>query len=161
MSPRWMRRLFNVYPPFVGAGIRVTEIASDWRYVRVVMRLRWYNRNYVGTHFGGSLYVMTDPFLMIMAMKTLGPDYIVWDRAAQIEFVSPGRGTVTAEFRLGDSDVHEMRVRTADGRRYEPWFDVDVRGEDGAVVARIRKQLYVRRRANAGSAAPARTTASA
>jgi acyl-coenzyme A thioesterase PaaI-like protein len=141
-----MRRLFNIYPPFLGAGIRVSEIADDWRYLKVTLRLRWWNRNYVGTHFGGSLYVMTDPFLMIMAMRNLGSDYVVWDRAAEIEFIAPGRGTVTAEFRLNDADLDEMRARTADGAKYLPWFSVDVVGEDGSPIARVRKQLYVRRR---------------
>lgn len=146
MSPRWFRLLFNVYPPFLGAGIRVAEIARDWRRVRVRMPLRWFNRNYVGTHFGGSLYAMTDPFLMIMAIQNLGPDFVVWDKAATIEFVAPGRGTVTAEFRLDEADLERMRQETTGGRKYLPWFDVEVRGEDGTLVARVRKQLYVRRK---------------
>jgi len=146
MSPRWFRLLFNVYPPFLGAGIRVAEIARDWRRVRVRMPLRWFNRNYVGTHFGGSLYAMTDPFLMIMAIQNLGPDFVVWDKAATIDFVAPGRGTVTAEFRLDEADLERMRQETTGGRKYQPWFDVEVRGEDGTLVARVRKQLYVRRK---------------
>jgi acyl-coenzyme A thioesterase PaaI-like protein len=145
MSPGWMRRLFNIYPPMRCAGIRVTHIADDWRYLRVQMRLRWYNRNYVGTHFGGSLFAMTDPFLMIMAMKNLGRGYTVWDRAAEIEFVAPGRGTVATEFRLSEADLDEMRARTAAGERYLPWFTLEVRDEEERVVARVRKQLYVRR----------------
>ena len=36
--------------------------AEDYRHARVELRQRWYNRNYVGTHFGGSLFAMTDPF---------------------------------------------------------------------------------------------------
>lgn len=146
MSPRWFRLLFNIYPPYLGAGIRVAEIARDWRRVRVRMPLRWFNRNYVGTHFGGSLYAMTDPFLMIMAIRNLGPDFVVWDKAAAIEFVSPGRGTVMAEFRLDEADLERMRQETAGGGRSLPWFDVEVRGEDGTLVARVRKQLYVRRK---------------
>jgi acyl-coenzyme A thioesterase PaaI-like protein len=145
MNARWMRHLFNLYPPYVGAGVRVAHISDDWRHVRVEMPLRWYNRNYVGTHFGGSLFAMTDPFLMIMAIRNLGPDYLVWDKAAQIEFVAPGRGTMIAEFRLDEADLGAMRARTADGSQYLPWFEVDVRAPDGSIVARVRKQLYVRR----------------
>ncbi len=64
--------LMNVWPPFVGAGIRVRHIAPDFRSVTVDMRLRWSNRNYVGTHFGGSLYAMADPFLMVMLLHNSG-----------------------------------------------------------------------------------------
>jgi acyl-coenzyme A thioesterase PaaI-like protein len=153
MNASWMRHVFNVYPPFVGAGIHVTRIDPDWRYLRVEMPLRFYNRNYVGTHFGGSLYVMTDPFLMIMAIKNLGPDYVVWDKAAEISFVSPGRGRVAAEFRLTDADVQDMRNATADGSKYLPWFPVEVRAVDGTLVARVRKQLFVKKKPAAGGQA--------
>jgi len=146
MRARWFRHLVNLYPPYLGAGIRVAEISPDWRYLRVRMALRWYNRNYVGTHFGGSLYAMTDPFFMIMVMKNLGPEYIVWDRAAEIEFVSPGRGTVSAEFRLTEADLEGMRTHTEGGAKHLCWLETQVHGTAGAIVARVRKQLYVRRR---------------
>ncbi|MFH1812367.1 MAG: DUF4442 domain-containing protein [Pseudomonadota bacterium] len=145
-DPRLLRVVFNIYPPYLGAGIHVDEIAPDWRRIRVHMRLRWYNRNYVRTQFGGSLYAMTDPFFMIMALQNLGRDYVVWDKAAQIEFVAPGRGSVHALFEIGEDAIEDMRRHTADGQKYLPWFDVTVRDDDGAEVARVRKQLYVRRK---------------
>jgi acyl-coenzyme A thioesterase PaaI-like protein len=155
VTPRWLRRLFNVYPPYVGAGVRVVRFDDDSRFARVEMPLRWYNRNYVGTHFGGSLYAMVDPFLMIMLIRNLGPDYLVWDKAGSIEFVTPGRGTVWAEFRVTDEILSEIRARTADGTKYLPWFDVEVRDPQGEVVARVRKQLYVRRKDRRATAATA------
>jgi acyl-coenzyme A thioesterase PaaI-like protein len=150
MHARWTRRLFNLYPPFVGAGVHVTDISADWRHLRVRMPLRWYNRNYVGTHFGGSLYSMTDPFLMIMVMKNLGPDYVVWDKAAEIEFVAPGRSAVTADFTLTDAQLDHIRSNAASGKHL-PWFQVDVTADDGTIVARVRKQLYVRRKQAPGT----------
>jgi acyl-coenzyme A thioesterase PaaI-like protein len=153
LSARWFRHIFNVYPPYLGAGIHVDEIAPDWRRIRVRMRLTWFNRNYVRTQFGGSLYAMTDPFLMIMALRNLGPGYVVWDKAAQIEFVAPGRGTVHARFELGEAQLDDMRRHTADGQKYLPWFEVEVRGDDGELVARVRKQLYVRRKRARAAAA--------
>lgn len=147
MGPRWFRHVVNFYPPYLGAGVRVTEIASDWRRLRVEMPLRWYNRNYVGTHFGGSLYSMTDPFLMIMVIRNLGEDYVVWDKAAAIEYVSPGRGRVSAEFTLTEDVLEELRLQTASGDKYVRWFEIDVLGPDGTLVARVKRQLYVRRKA--------------
>jgi acyl-coenzyme A thioesterase PaaI-like protein len=144
VTPRWLRHLFNVYPPYVGAGVRVTALAHDFRYARVEMPLRWYNRNYVGTHFGGSLYSMVDPFLMIMLMRNLGPDYVVWDQAGSIEFVAPGTGTVWAEFRVSDTELDELRAATVNGDKALPSYDVEIKALDGSVVARVHKRLYVR-----------------
>jgi acyl-coenzyme A thioesterase PaaI-like protein len=141
---RAMRWLFNLWPPFLFAGIRVLAIAPDWGYVRVRLRRRWFNRNYVGTHFGGSLFAMTDPFWMIMILQALGRDYLVWDRAARIEFVQATRADVYAEFRLDPALVEELRRRAADGSKGLHWLPIEVRTADGTVVARIEKQLYVR-----------------
>src|ERR1039457_1616792 len=106
---RFMLRWINIWPPFFGAGIRVR-----WRSNRVVdveMKLRFWNRNYVGTHYGGSLYSMADPFYMLMLMENLGRDSIVWDKAARIRFRKPGKGRVKAEFRLSDAQLDDIREK--------------------------------------------------
>jgi len=151
MNNRFFKFLLNMYPPYIGAGIRVRKVAADFRAVVVQMRLRWYNRNYFNTHFGGSLYAMVDPFYCLMLVQVLGKDYIVWDQAAKIEFVKPGKGTMTAEFRIGDEQIDEIVSHTADGEKFLPVYPVDVRDESGETVARIAKTLYIRRKRKFGS----------
>ncbi|WP_242113139.1 DUF4442 domain-containing protein [Luteimonas aquatica] len=151
MSPSKFRLVMNLWPPFLFSGIRVREIAPGWRAVRVELRQRWYNRNYVGTHFGGSLFAMTDPFWMIMALQALGRDYIVWDKAATIEFVKPGRGTVTARFALDEAALDAIRAATAGGEKTLHWFETPVTDASGETVALVRKQIYVRRKRETGA----------
>ena len=110
------------------------------------MKLRWYNRNYVGTHFGGSLAAMTDPFYMLMLIHILGSEYIVWDKTSTIDFIAPGRGTVTARFRLKDDQIAAIKNETADGKAYFPALSVDIVNESGEVVACVNKKLYVRKK---------------
>ncbi|HJE30743.1 DUF4442 domain-containing protein [Stutzerimonas nitrititolerans] len=141
---RLLRWLMNFYPPYLGAGIRVRHISDDFRQAQVRMGLRWYNRNYVGTQFGGSLYSMTDPFFMLMLLQNLGDDYVVWDKAANIEFVSPGKGRVYADFTITEQLLDEIRQHTAGGDKYLPRLHVEVRDEQGTLVARVQKTLYVR-----------------
>ena len=143
------RRLMNLWPPFLCSGIRVLHIGEDWRDVRVVLRLRPWNRNYVRTQFGGNLFSMTDPFWMLLVLHRLGPDYIVWDQAASIEFVAPGRADAYAEFHLDDAVVEALRVATAGGDKVLRWFDTEVKTADGELIARVRKQIYVRRKRRA------------
>lgn len=144
MHPRVLRFGMNLWPPFLGAGIRVRSIDPDWSEVVVTLRQGLLNRNYVGTHYGGSLFSMTDPFYALMLMHLLGERYLVWDMAASIEFVSPGRGTVTARFVLPPERVDEIRAGAASGAKVLPAFDVDVRDAAGGLVARVHKVLYVR-----------------
>ncbi|MCY7312770.1 MAG: DUF4442 domain-containing protein [Pseudoxanthomonas sp.] len=154
MKAASLRHLFNLWPPFLFTGIHVRTLSADWRHARVELRMRPWNRNYVGTHFGGSLFAMTDPFWMIMVMECLGREYIVWDKAAGIEFVKPGRGTVHAEFRVTDALLDEIRSATAGGAKFLHWCPVDVTNAQGEVVARVRKQLYVRRKRTDPAQAP-------
>lgn len=139
------RHGLNLWPPFLFAGIHLTELADDYRHARVELRMRPWNRNYVGTHFGGSLFAMTDPFWMLMVLHHLGRDHYVWDKAAEIEFVRPGRGTVHTHFALEDGLLDELRLATSDGKALR-WFHNEVVDSQGQVVARVRKQLYVRRK---------------
>lgn len=155
-SPRRARLLrfgLNLYPPYLGAGVRVRHISADFREVRVKMGLNLFNRNYVGTQFGGSLYSMTDPFFMLMLMENLGRDYIVWDKAANIEFVSPGKGPVYADFHIDQHLLDDIREQTAGGEKYLPRLHAEVRDGEGTLVARVQKTLYVRLKPRARQAA--------
>lgn len=144
VSPGVFRRFINWWPPFRGAGIRVAELSADWHYARVELRMRRLNRNFVGTHFGGSLFAMTDPMYMIMLLHLLGDDYLVWDQSAEIEYVAPGRGTVSAEFRLDAAHLQRLRHEAADGSKLLPEYPIEVRDAQGVLVARVRKKIYVR-----------------
>jgi hypothetical protein len=141
-----LRRWINLWPPFLGMGIRIQHIAPDMKAVGVEMKLRWWNANYVGTHFGGSLYTMTDPFYMLMLMANLGRDYIVWDKAATIRYRKPGKGTVRAEFRLTDAQLDDIRDKLNTLPKYEPTFTIAVKDEQGTVIAEVEKLLHVRKR---------------
>jgi acyl-coenzyme A thioesterase PaaI-like protein len=143
---RHWRTVLNLWPPLLGAGIRVTRLEPGWREVDVEMKLRRWNRNYVGTHYGGSLYSMTDPFFMLMLIENLGRDYIVWDKSASIRFRKPGRGVVRASFRLSEDQIQEIRDALLSQEKVDRTFEVEVKEESGAVVAQVTKQLQIRRK---------------
>jgi acyl-coenzyme A thioesterase PaaI-like protein len=139
-------RLFGFYPPYLGAGVRVREVSPDLRSLTVEMPLRPWNRNYVGTHFGGSLYSLADPWFMLILMEQLGDGYVVWDKAASIKFVKPGRGTVRAHFEVPAERIAEIRAEADRAGRAEPLFKVAIRDGDGDVVAEVEKRLSVKTR---------------
>ncbi len=141
---RFRERLINFYPPLLGAGIYSRNV--DQHTIHVEMKLTAFNRNIVGVHFGGSLYAMCDPWFMLIMMRGLGSDYIVWDKAASIKFINPGRGTVKAVFQISQDKIEEIRAAADGGGKVEPVFSVDVTDEQGQVVAQVEKLLYVRRK---------------
>lgn len=146
MKNKYLKFILNIYPPYWATGITVKQISPDYREIVVQMKMRWYNRNYVKTHFGGSLYAMTDPFFMLMLIHILGKEFMVWDKEAHIEFIKPGKGKVTARFLINDQQIQEIIKRTSDGQKYFPEFAVDIVNEVGETVTRVVKTLYVRKK---------------
>lgn len=146
ISPRRLKFLLNLYGPYLGAGVRTEHVADDFSEIRVCMRLRWFNRNAVGTHFGGSLYAMVDPHLMLMLMRRLGRDYIVWDRSATIDFLRPGRGKVRAAMTIEPELEATIRARVEAGGKYLPEFIIRVVDEEAKLVAKVTKTIYVRKK---------------
>jgi acyl-coenzyme A thioesterase PaaI-like protein len=143
---RFLRWKVNLFPAYRGTGARVTYIAADFREVRIRLPLSWRTRNLVGTIFGGSLYGAADPIFMIMLMRLLGPDYIVWDKVATIRFRKPGRTTLHATFIIDDSELDAIRSATAGGESVDRTYRVDLVDDQGVVHAAVEKVIYVKRR---------------
>jgi hypothetical protein len=143
---RRLRLFLNLWPPFLGSGIRVKRLSPDWKQIDVEMNLHRWNTNYVGSHYGGSLYSMTDPFYMLMLIENLGRDYIVWDKSASIRFRRPGKGKVFATFRLTDNQIDEIRSALTTEEKIDRQFSVEVVDESGTVVAEVQKQIHIRRK---------------
>lgn len=145
-TPRRLKFVLNLYPPYLFAGIHITHIDPNWRELHVSLKLRWFNRNAVGTHFGGSLYSMVDPHLMLLLIGALGEDYVVWDKSATIDFRKPGKGRVSSVIRVTDEDLEKIKQETQDGEAYRPRFEITVVDEKGDEVATVTKVLHVRQR---------------
>jgi hypothetical protein len=138
-----MRWGFNLWPCYWGTGAHVTFIASDWREVRIRVPLSWRTRNYVGTIFGGSLYASMDPFFMIMLMKNLGPEFVVWDKAAAIRFRKPGRATLTATFRLDETELTEIHRLLQEQPKVDRNYMINLIDANGIVHAEITKVIHI------------------
>ncbi len=146
LSPKRLKQLFNIYPPYLGAGVKVEYISDDWKELHVSMALRWYTRNAVGTHFGGSLYAMIDPHLMVLLMQLLGKEYLVWDQSASIKFVTATKKKVRAVIRITADDLEAIRLNTENGDKYLAKFRVEIKDDNDAIIAIAKKVIYVRKK---------------
>ena len=139
-------KVINGYFPYLGAGISLKSYSPDFKRMEVQLKEKWYNRNLFGTHFGGSLYSMCDPFFVFMIMQNIGQDYIVWDKAAAIEFKKPGKGTVTAVFEISDSDFYNIKSVVALEGKGNFDFATQILNKENEVVAIVKKVIYVRKK---------------
>ncbi len=145
-SIRKVARYINFYPAYLGAGISLKSFNDDCTKFVVQLKKKWYNNNAVGTHFGGSLYSMCDPFYMFILMENLGKDYIVWDKAAGIQFKKPGIGTVTAIFEISKEEINRIKTEVDEKGKGDFIFHTQILNEQHDVVAEVEKVVYVRKK---------------
>ncbi|MHB8481991.1 MAG: DUF4442 domain-containing protein [Nitrospiria bacterium] len=143
---RLMRWKINCFPCYFFTGARITYIADDFQEAHIRLPLTWRTRNIVGTIFGGSMYASIDPVYMVMLIKILGSDYIVWDKAAAIQFKKTGRTTLRARFHLTPEEIETIRNLTAKTYSIDRVYSIDLIDADGQVCATVEKTLYIRRK---------------
>ncbi len=144
-------KFWNLWPPFVGAGIAITRTESDelgFKAVDVRLKLRFWNSNYVGTQFGGSLFAMTDPFYMVLLVRRLGRGYIVWDKSASIRYLKPGKTDCFARFEIQDDELQSLKAEVDEKGRIDWVRLISIRDRAGVVIAEVEKTLYIATRAH-------------
>lgn len=147
LRQKFLEKAISFYGPFLGAGVKLDDMSKDYRHAKVSMPLTFYNKNYMGTQFGGSLYSMVDPWYMLMLIKNLGKNYIVWDKGANIQFKKPGKGKVFAEFTLTQEIVDEIKAHVEANTKMDYTFKVEVKDEKGTLICQVDKVVYIRKKA--------------
>lgn len=156
---RWRLKTLGLYPPYLGAGVKVRYMAPDLACFDIEMKLRFWNSNPFGSHFGGSLYSMCDPFFVLILFEHLGADHVVWDKSARIRFWRPGRSSVFARFHLPEDEIDRLRSACADQPKVEPTYTARVVDGEGKIVAEVVKELHLRRKDSERGVAPRASSA--
>lgn len=138
----------NFWPPFLFSGIRIDKRSDNFRYFVVRLKYRFYNANYVNTQFGGTMFMMTDPFYMIMLIRNLGKEYLVWDKSATIRYLKPGRSDLTAEFLLTDDELNAIRAEVRATGKMDWTKQVEIKNKDNEVIATVDRTLNIRMKKN-------------
>lgn len=144
ITPRRLAIGMSLWAPNLFSGIRVRRFSHDWTHATVELHVNVITRNFVKTAFGGSMSAMTDPYYFMLVMHQLGRDYVVWDTRGEIELIKPGRGVLTAEFHVSPAKAAELRERAKGGAKVLEWFDTVITDREGDVVARVRREVYIR-----------------
>jgi len=146
ISPPRLMKLLSFWPPYFFAGITVKEVNEDFTRITVQMKQRPWNTNYVGSHFGGSLYSMCDPFFMFILLHHL-KGHIIWDKAASFKFKKPGVGIMSAVFEISNDSIEQVKKDAAQNYSISPIFKTVVTDQLGETVLELEKTLYVKKKA--------------
>lgn len=144
-KPKASLTWINYWPTFFIQGIKVKKLDSQITKLKVTLKKRFLNLNYVGTHFGGTLYSMTDPWFMLILMHHLGDEYIVWDKSSHINFIRPGVGTITGIFEIDLESISRIKTEVDKNINHLESFKVILRDENAKRVARVEKTVFIKR----------------
>lgn len=146
MAESFRTRLYrwglNLFPTIRRSSGNVTYLADDYREIHVKLSLNMKRRNYVGSIFGGSIFASVDPYYMFMFTKVLGPEYIVWDKAATTHFIKTGGSTLFAEFNISQAEIDSIKAELAEKGKIEREYHVGLVDKDGEVCATLDKTIY-------------------
>jgi hypothetical protein len=92
------------------------------------------------------MYGAVDPIYMVMLIRNLGPDFVVWDKSASIRFRRPGRTTLYAHFRLDQAELDAIRAALETERSVDRTYAVELVDREGVVHAQVEKVIHVRRK---------------
>lgn len=143
---KYLFYLWNFWLPFLGAGIKVDHVSPDMMNARMRLKKRFWNRNIVGTQYGGSIYSMVDPIYMAMLLNHLNREFIIWDKSASIRFRKPGKTDLFAHFTLTQQDLDDIRNRLITEPKIDWERNISVLDKDQNVVAEINKVIHIRRK---------------
>lgn len=145
-SLKTVLRFISYWPPFFFTGVKVLSFNKDITEVRVGLKTNFWNQNYFGTHYGGTLFSMCDPFFVFILADKLKKEHILWDLSSSIEYIKAVREPVEAVFSVSLEQIEEIKKQALESFNYKPEFEVEIKTKSGEVVAKVKKTLYVRRK---------------
>ena len=141
-------RLLELYPPFFFIGLKVKQVASDFRSMTVVVPFRWYLRNMHNSMFGGILCAASDPLPALLCEKIF-KNIEVWSKKQTIEFLKPARSNIRFDVSIPEEAVVEIEKRLREASKAEWEFEFEILDDRDRVVGRVRNTVYMKNKSPA------------
>lgn len=136
------QRLEN-YPPFKSMNIRVLELDDLWQKVRILLPLNPHNVNPGGTMFGGAMASLADPIAALACAKRF-PDYTVWTKRLQVDFLCPGTEDLLLKFDFPKQTAQSIKTELLEKASTTPEFSYGFYRADDTLCCRISCAVAIR-----------------
>lgn len=135
---------FNLSPMYRRSTAKIIYVSSDLLNVKIRLPISYKNKNYVNSIFGGSMFSAVDPIPMVQLINLLGPDYVVWDKSAEISFKRPAREHLYANFTYSEEELEEIKQQV----KFKNEIDILkttslTNSAEDTVFCEVKKIIYV------------------
>lgn len=135
---------YNWSPMYRRSTARITSVSDDLLTISIKLPISYKNRNYMSSIFGGSMFAAVDPIPMVQLMNLIGPDYVVWDKSAEIYFKRPAREDLFAKFTFSKDELAHIKSQVTQSKEIDFVKVTQLTNVDGSVTyCEVKKTIYV------------------
>ena len=147
-SPKSLKWLLRIYPPFLFQRIWVQRIYPDFQGVDVKIIKSIFNKNTNNTIFGGTIFSAVDPFYAILIDQRLQAHgfkkTVAWLKSASIEYKKPGLTNLRFSIKITDEDFNECMDTLKNRGRIIKTFSVEIVNDQNEICAIAKNEIYIR-----------------
>jgi acyl-coenzyme A thioesterase PaaI-like protein len=147
-SPKSLKWLLRIYPPFLFQRIWVKKIHTDFQGVDVKIIKSIFNKNSNNTIFGGTIFSAVDPFYAILIDQRLQSHgfkkTVAWLKSASIEYKKPGLTNLKFSIKITDEDFNECMDTLNSRGRIIKTFSVEIVNDQNEICAIAKNEIYIR-----------------
>lgn len=147
VSENVLKWAMRVYPPLLFQRIWVKKFHPGFLAVEVKIFKSVFNINYNRSIFGGTIYAAADPFFAVLFYQLMlrkGYNIIVWQKAAEIFYLKPGRSDLYFRIDISVEEIEKVcSLLDTDGKA-EHMCTLEIKDNQGDVTARVSNLVYIR-----------------
>jgi acyl-coenzyme A thioesterase PaaI-like protein len=147
VSANVLKWALRFYPPLLFQRIWVIGFEKDFSGVKVKVNKSLINNNYNNSIFGGTIFAAADPFYPLLFHQLLtkkGYKIRVWMKAAEIQYVKPGRKDLFFSIKLSDGDIKKTEETLNKGEKYIKFHHITMYDRDGELCVEVKCEIYIR-----------------
>ena len=144
-----LKRMLNLWLPFMLNQIRIISISQDFYKINVKLKYSLFNKSPNKFIWGGSISSALDPFFPIMMKQIILKKGIYTDfysKAMHINFLKMAKSDLSFNFIINKKEVILAKESLNNNNKYDGWHIVEGIDTDGNVCVVGKIQVYLRKR---------------
>ncbi|TGK09712.1 DUF4442 domain-containing protein [Leptospira selangorensis] len=142
---RFNRMIRKNWPVYHRLGSRFEFVSENLLKLKVRFPFNNKTKGYNGLHFGGAIYAFVDPLYVYSLSENLGPEYLVLDTKAEIDFLKASNQDLIAETEISSEEIESIKEECKSKKKTTRIYSIEVLDPDGQKIAIVKKTIYIRK----------------
>ena len=135
------------YPPLFFQRILVTRFDKGFRGAEVKIKKSFFNKNYNGSIFGGTIFSAADAFYPVLLYQVLthkGYKIRAWSHSLAIRFRKPAKTDLHFKINLSDEIIDDCEQVLNTIGKYRRTFPIEIYDKNEVLCVSVLIKVYIR-----------------